>query len=67
MQGFDKELGSTRLNGPPECELREVERHTTRHGCTLVGYIGEDGDTYHEFIGPVGTIWLVMRASGAIR
>ena len=55
------DFGSTSLHAAPECELREVERHTTRHGCILVGYLGEDGHTYHEFIGPVGTMWLITR------
>ena len=54
---------ATRLHAAPQCELREVERHTTRNGCTLVGYIGEDGTTYQEFIGPVGTLWLMTRAT----
>ncbi len=61
MHNFTQEFGSTRLDTAPECELREVERHITRHGCTLVGYMGADGHTYREFIGPLGRIWSVSR------
>jgi hypothetical protein len=47
------------MEGPPDCDLREVERHKTFNGCMLIEYQGSDGNTYHEFIGPVGTAWFV--------
>jgi hypothetical protein len=61
VRGYSQEFGSARLTAAPECELREVERQTTANGCTLVVYVGEGGDTYHEFIGPLGSIWSVSR------
>jgi hypothetical protein len=48
------------LQGPPDCDLREVERHRTRNGCMLIEYQGSDGNMYHEFTGPVGSAWFVI-------
>ena len=47
------------MQGSPDCDLREVERHKTFNGCTLIEYQGSDGNTYHEFIGLFGTVWFV--------
>ena len=47
------------MQGSPVCDIREVARHRTRNGCTLIEYQGSDGNTYQEFIGPVGTACFV--------
>jgi len=48
------------MEGPPDCDLREVERHKTFNGCTLIEYQGSDGNMYHEVRGPVGSAWVVV-------
>jgi hypothetical protein len=47
------------MQGPPDCDIREVARHRTLNGCMLIEYQGSDGNTYHEFIGLFGTVWFV--------
>ncbi len=51
----------TPLLGPPECDMREVDRHKTPSGSTLIEYQGVDGNTYHLFVGENGRTWLVTR------
>jgi hypothetical protein len=48
------------MEGPPDCDIREVERLSTFHGCMLIEYQGSDGNMYHEFTGPVGSAWFVI-------
>ena len=45
----------------PDCEITEVDRHTTTDGCTVINYRGVDGNDYHEFIADGEATWFATK------